>query len=273
MEDNRIEALKSWPKPKSIRNIQVFLGFANFYWRFIQGFSKIVGSLTSMLQTTWSAKNSSLSVDVTEDAEVGVGSSGNCKDEMVESSPRSKNSNKTGYLTPEARLGFTQLRKAFTKAPILRHFDSEYYIRIETDTPKYAIGGMLSHLTDSGWWHLVAYYSRKMIPAKTRYKTHDGELLAIIEVFKTWHHHLKGCNYKVLVLTNYNNLRYFMDIKSLSFGQVWWAQELSHYHFQINYCQSKANRAADALLRFSHRNNDEEKKLWADKFFIGCRPH
>ena len=35
MEDKRIEAVKNWPKPKLMRNIQVFLEFANFYRRFI----------------------------------------------------------------------------------------------------------------------------------------------------------------------------------------------------------------------------------------------
>ena len=42
-----------------------------------------------------------------------------------------------------------------------------------------------------------------------------------------------------------------MDTKSLSFRQVCWAQELSRYHFQIDYCQSKANGAADTLSPFS----------------------
>ena len=38
MEEERIEAVKAWPEPISIGNIQVFLGFTNFYRRFIQGF-------------------------------------------------------------------------------------------------------------------------------------------------------------------------------------------------------------------------------------------
>ena len=54
MEAKRIKVVKDWPEPKSVRNIQVFLGFANFYWRFIQGFSKIAAPLTSMLKTTGS---------------------------------------------------------------------------------------------------------------------------------------------------------------------------------------------------------------------------
>ena len=42
--------MKNWPKPKSIYDIQVFLGFANFYRHFIQGFNKIIAPLTSMLR-------------------------------------------------------------------------------------------------------------------------------------------------------------------------------------------------------------------------------
>ena len=35
IEDEQIELVKNWPEPKLMRDIQVFLGFANFYWRFI----------------------------------------------------------------------------------------------------------------------------------------------------------------------------------------------------------------------------------------------
>ncbi len=86
-----------------------------------------------------------------------------------------------------------------------------------------------------------------MIPAETWYKTHNGELLAIVEAFKTWRHYLKSCKHEVLVLTDYNNLQRFMDKKSLSFKQVQWAQKLLKYHFRIDYQQSKGNRALDAL--------------------------
>ena len=48
------------------------------------------------------------------------------------------------FLTPDARTAFNRLRLAFTEAPILRHFDPECHIRIETDASGYAIGGVLS---------------------------------------------------------------------------------------------------------------------------------
>ena len=83
------------------------------------------------------------------------------------------------------------MKQAFTEAPILQHFDPECHIRIETNASGYAIGGVLSQLTsdhltsNQGQRHPVAYFSRKMIPAETRYKTYDDELLAIVEAFKT----------------------------------------------------------------------------------------
>ncbi len=85
----------------------------------------------------------------------------------------------------------------------------------------------ISSKSEIGQWYPVAFFSQKMIPAETRYKTHDQELLAIVEAFKTWCHYLEGCKYEILVFTDPNNLRQFMDTKSLSFRQVRWAQELS----------------------------------------------
>ena len=91
-----------------------------------------------------------------EDAEVdSIGGGGDREDETVERSPlTSKNSNgATGYLTPDTKQAFTQLRQAFTKALILRHFDSEWHIRIETDVSGYAISRVPSQLIldNLGW--------------------------------------------------------------------------------------------------------------------------
>ena len=110
-----------------------------------------------------------------------------------------------------------------------------------------------------------------MIPAETQYKTNNGELLAIIEVFKTWRHYLKKCKHEVLVLMDHNNLCCFMNTKSLSFRQVRRAQELFRYYFRIDYRQGKANVAADALSRFPQRSQDKEDELQAENGQIFCR--
>ena len=276
MEVERIEFVRKWPEPKSVQDIQVFLGFANFYRRFIKGFSRIAALLTSILKTTNkpapSRNNGSRSAFGRNndrrpaygrnegDGEVdGFGGrvehakkSGKSKSQESAKSQKlsklgkskgekSKKPPKCGYLpnfdakntgpnflTPKARSAFNRLRLAFTKAPILRHFDPECHIRIETDASGYAIGGVLSQLasgtspggvvtkTDLSQWHPVAFFSRKMIPAETRYETHDGELLAIVEAFKTWRHYLEDCKHEVLIFTDHNNLRRFIDTKSLS---------------------------------------------------------
>ena len=245
----------------------MFLGFANFYRRFIQRFNWIAALFTSMLKTSESTKSKTQSGEggvgvgddsragyskrEIDDGKVGVGEvEDNEVGKKAQKLFKSKNSSKSDFFTFGARLAFTKLRQAFIKALILHHFNPERHIWIETDASDYAIGGVLSQLIsdNSGQWHPVAFFSQKMIPAETRYETHDSKLLAIVEAIKTWKHYLKGSRHKVLVLTDHNNLRQFMDIKSLSSKKVRWAKKLSCYHFQIDYYQSKANRAADTFF-------------------------
>ena len=128
------------------------------------------------------------------------------------------------FLTFGAKIAFTKLRQIFLKAPILHHLDPERHIRIETDISGYTIGGVLSQLTsdDLGLWQPIAFFSQKMIPAETRYETHDDKLLAIVKAFKTWRHYLEDSWHEILMLTNHINFRRFMDTKSLSFKQVRW---------------------------------------------------
>ena len=52
MEEKKINVVKAWPEPKSVQDIQSFIGFANFYQCFIQSFSKIATPRTSILKTS-----------------------------------------------------------------------------------------------------------------------------------------------------------------------------------------------------------------------------
>ena len=49
MERSHIDFIMEWPEPTSYREVQVFLGFANFYRRFIAKYSKIALPLMAML--------------------------------------------------------------------------------------------------------------------------------------------------------------------------------------------------------------------------------
>ena len=48
IDKEKVKAIKEWPKPKNLKEVQAFLGFANFYQRFIQGYSQICTPLTKM---------------------------------------------------------------------------------------------------------------------------------------------------------------------------------------------------------------------------------
>ena len=72
----------------------------------------------------------------------------------------------------------------------------------------------------------------------------------------------------MLVLTDHNNFRRFIETKSLSSRQVRWAQEISRYHFQIDYSQGKANGAADPLSWYSQQSAKEEETLRSENVKI-----
>ncbi len=220
MGEKKIEAVKDWSEPQAVRDIQLFLGFANFYKRFIRNFSRIAALFISMLRTTNESTGDETQSTQAENQDIpspvggaGGGGFGRSFEKLSTAikSAKSKKSNLTkpkksdlpkanfarvnsgtDFLTSEEKKAFIRLQKAFTEVSIFRHFDLERHIRVETDASGYAIGGFLSQMTSDqhssdhvthkepisskseiGQWHPVAFFFQKMIPAETRYETHD----------------------------------------------------------------------------------------------------
>jgi RNase H-like domain found in reverse transcriptase len=123
---------------------------------------------------------------------------------------KSKDSKKSGlfWLIEPVKEAFRVLKEAFTKAPILLHFDPSKPIRLVTDISEFTICGILHQPSDgpSRHWHPVAFWSRKMIPAEYNYETHDQEFLAIVMSLKYWRHYLEGSYYLFVVEANHANL-------------------------------------------------------------------
>ena len=131
------------------------------------------------------------------------------------------------FLISGAKKTFIHLQNSFIMAPIVRYFDPERHIWIETDALEYTIGKVLSEITldqpfsnhmiyenldpisksKIGQWHLIAFFSQKIILTQRWYKTHNQKLLPIVEVFKTWRHYLEGCKYEIFVLIDHNKFR------------------------------------------------------------------
>jgi hypothetical protein len=81
---------------------------------------------------------------------------------------------------------FEKLKRCFTTAPILTHFNPHCKYIVEIDTSDFALGGTLSHTAEDKKLHPNAFHSRKVSPAEINYEIHDKELLAIVDCFKTW---------------------------------------------------------------------------------------
>ena len=50
MADDKICTILDWPEPQKVKDVQSFLGFANFYQRFIHNYLEITVPLTRL---TW----------------------------------------------------------------------------------------------------------------------------------------------------------------------------------------------------------------------------
>ena len=48
MASDKVQTIQDWPEPRKVKDIQSFLGFANFYRRFIYNFSDITVPLTCL---------------------------------------------------------------------------------------------------------------------------------------------------------------------------------------------------------------------------------
>ena len=48
MDQAKVRSVLEWPTPSTVKEVQAFLGFANFYRRFIKGYSQVVGPLSEL---------------------------------------------------------------------------------------------------------------------------------------------------------------------------------------------------------------------------------
>lgn len=185
MEPERMNNIKNWPEPKSIREIQVFIVFANFYKQFIENFSIIVRPLSLILKIEPGSRASKLIQNNTQTL----------------FQPDS-----TLFLTPKAKKSFQRLKNTFWKEPVLQHFDVSKPIWLETNTSRKTMEGVLFQQDKEMNWPSIIDYSRKMLSAEWNHETHDAELWTIVDAFKILRHYLEGAAHMILVLTDDNNL-------------------------------------------------------------------
>ncbi len=104
MDQGKVEAVRNWPQPTTVKELQKFLGFANFYRRFIAQYSQMSAPLTSLLRH----KPKSLS------------------------------------WTPEATQAFQHLKFAFCSAQALFHPNPNLRFVVEVDASTLGVRAVLS---------------------------------------------------------------------------------------------------------------------------------
>ena len=151
--------------------------------------------------------------------------------------------------TEECQTSFDSLKRAFTNAPILTHWEPDRPIIVETDTSDYAIAAILSLIMEDSEVHPIAFLSCTLQAAELNYDTHDKELLAIFEAFKAWRHYLEGSGKPIQVITDHKNLEYFSTTKILTRRQVRWSEFLHGFNMVIRFRPGRLGEKPDAMTR------------------------
>ncbi|KAL0161008.1 hypothetical protein M9458_044733, partial [Cirrhinus mrigala] len=181
MDERKVEAVLNWPQPSTLRELQRFLGFANFYRRFIRNFSTVAAPLTAMVK-----KGSSRLI-----------------------------------WPQAALQAYDELRQRFSSAPILHHPDPERPFVVEVDASSTGVGAVLSQRQgEPPKLFPCTYYSHKLTPAECNYDVGNRELLAIKLALEEWRHWLEGAKHPFTVLTDHRNLEYLRSAKTLNHRQA-----------------------------------------------------
>ncbi|MBW0487793.1 hypothetical protein O181_027508 [Austropuccinia psidii MF-1] len=88
-------------------------------------------------------------------------------------------------LNEESLRQFYQLKAAYTTSPILSHFNTSLHSTVETDACDYALGAVLSQVSDSGK-PPIAFDRHKILPEELNYEFHEKKLLGIVWALKRW---------------------------------------------------------------------------------------
>jgi hypothetical protein len=237
VDPGKIRVIQEWEPPDTVRGIQSFLGFCNFYRRFIEEYSKIAKPLFALTKKgvpwSWTEK---------------------CQGAFEELKKKLTKAPVLAHYDPHAQTRVETDASDEALGGVLSQ-------RINEDEP----------------WHPVAYFSKTMDKAEKAYEIYDKELLAIIRAFQEWEAELIGLRRTeaIEVLTDHEALQWFQEKRRLNSRQIRWSLILQDYRFKIQYRSGKKNVLADVLSRkdISQKGQREEfvllpKQYWEPKCLI-----
>jgi transposase InsO family protein len=203
-----IEKVVNFSAPKDKKQVQSFLSLTSFYRKFIHNYAQIAKPI---------------------------------QDLVVADSSKFK-------WSQEAEDSFKLLKNKLTTAPVLAFADFSKQFILSTDASNYQLGATLEQMGDDGVPHVIAYASRKLAPAETRYSAVERELLGVrfgVNHFK--HYLLNSPPFRVI--SDNTALQWVRSMKTDNMRLAKWCLELEAYNFTIEHRSGILHGAADGLSR------------------------
>ncbi|KAL2083752.1 hypothetical protein ACEWY4_021525 [Coilia grayii] len=193
MDPTKVSAVTSWPVPENRKQLQQFLGFANFYRRFVRNYSSVAAPLTALTST----KLSFLWTTAAEEAFCNL-----------------KNR-------------FTSAPILQVPDP-----ERQFVVEVDaSDVGVGAV--LSQQRPENNKLHPCAYFSHRLSPAERNYDIGDRELLAVKLALEEWQHWLEGASVPFIVWTDHKNLEYIRSAKRLNPRQARWSLFLSRFNFSV----------------------------------------
>ena len=213
----RFDAIAKFPQPDSLTKLRGFIGLVNFYRRFIPNCASIVQPLTDLLK---------------------------CKERK-----------KAIVLDEEAVIAFEKVKTVLADATLLAHHEPNAPLNLMVDASNFAVGGVLQQQIE-GSWQPIAFFSKRLKSAETRYSTFGRELLAIYLAIRYFRHILEGRNFDVY--TDHKPLCYAFRAKLDRYSprEVRHLDYISQFTTTIHHIAGTDNTVADALSRIAIESLD-----------------
>lgn len=239
-DPEKVSALKTWPRPQTLKELRSFLGFSGYYRRFVQDYSKIVKPLTNLTAGyPPSRKNGKKPAK-----------------KVTYLNPKEPFSERW---TPACQHAFECIIDRLTSAPVLGFADPKVPYELHTDASAIGLGAVLYQLQE-GQQRVIAYASRGLSKSEARYPAHKLEFLAlkwaIVEKFQDY---LYGNTFTVV--TDNNPLTYILTSAKLDAVGYRWLASLSTFDFNIKYRAGSQNQDADALSRIPRAPWDDPSSV------------
>ena len=208
----KVEDVKNWTVPKTVTDVRSFLGFTNYYRRFIRGYAKVAKPLNTLVS----------------------GNNANCKKAPTE-------------WIDECQVAFDKLKELCTSTPILAYANCKKPFQLQTDASDFGLGAVLYQQDDNNRQRVIAFASHSLSNTEKNYPAHKLELLALKwAIMDRFHEYLYGGQFDVY--TDNNPLTYILTSAKLDATGQRWVASLANYDFR-NYKSGKTNIEADALSR------------------------